>query len=83
MSKQLKNSLVSSGLLLIINYGWQGLELLFKEGISPSMSDTVVGLILLVSLYANYILISNNRANKKKAEMEVVYEPKIPFKYKF
>lgn len=40
-------------ILIIIHFAWQGLEILFDGGIQPSVSDSIMGTILVWSIRRN------------------------------
>lgn len=53
MKKLIKEYIKAIGIGLIITYGWQGLELLMIGKTNPNMVDSIIGLILTLSLYIN------------------------------
>lgn len=46
-------SLTCLGIAIVVQLVWCGLELLIEGEIMPSISDSIIGVILVISLYLN------------------------------
>ena len=53
MKKLIKEYIKALGIGLIVTYGWQGLELLMVGNTNTNNVDSIIGLILTLSLYGN------------------------------
>lgn len=52
--RYIREVLVITGIATIVTIGWQGLEMIILGEITPNKVDSVIGLILIFSLYSNY-----------------------------
>lgn len=53
----------------VVSYGWRHLEILILGQANPNTVDTIIGIILITSLFLNYLSLRDlRRANKAISE---------------
>jgi purine-cytosine permease-like protein len=55
MKKYIVDGLILIGLSTIVTLGWYGLELAMIGNINPNSVDSIIALILVISLYINLL----------------------------
>jgi hypothetical protein len=65
MKKAVMEYLMLMAIMFIINTIWQGLELLTIGKLEPSLADTVIAVILTISIYTNIHLYPRTKSGIK------------------
>lgn len=64
LKKIIRNYLAYIVISYIVIYGWQLLEIVILGKLEPSASDTVIGIILILSLTWNYLMMRDVKTFK-------------------
>lgn len=67
MKNLIKKYLCIGILGAVVTFGWKGLEILILGTIRPSSIDTIIAIILTLSLYVNFKTYTKSNLNTKRS----------------